>query len=142
VSRLLSFLPYYFLRHMSCDARCAMHAEQCKIRLERENTDPVVSHRSKNTTGKAKCRSSRISSLEKYDWKDEMPIQSYLIARKIRLERQNADPVVSPPEKSTTGKTKCRSSRISARKKYDWKDKMPIQSYLFQESSLVREKVL
>jgi len=83
-----------------------------KIRLGEENRDPVVSPLQKNTTGRRKRRSSRIATRKKYDWKRKMPIQSYRHPKKMRLETQNADPVVSPPEKNTTGNAKPRSSRI------------------------------
>ena len=80
-----------------------------KIRLETQNLDPVVPHRPENTTGKPKRRSSPIASPGKYDWKAQTPIQSYRIARKVRLESPNADPVVSHRPESTTGKPKRQS---------------------------------
>jgi len=82
-----------------------------------------------NTTGRRKSRSSRISAPKKYDWEKKIVIQSYLRSRKIRLGEENRDPVVSPPQKNTTGRRKRRSSRISAPEKYDWEKKTAFQSY-------------
>jgi hypothetical protein len=58
---------------------------------------------------------------ERYDWKREMVIQSYLHSKKIRLEKGNADPVVSLLEK------------------YDWKREMPIQSYRFAQKVRLKQ---